>query len=175
MVLRYVADEVAVYADDIGVSSGRGRTRECWGAAHKEGIQQRQSRGLAVAGCSPVDSPSPRPPCPPCLQGEAKRLLLASLTRSLSEVLPFLERALEGSFSAAGAAVASGNRAAAQQHVAVIQAALAAATTYSEWVPVGRLKDAGLVNACGFLLNTTEFRDAACDVLRQVAGACVRC
>ena len=41
----------------------------------------------------------------------------------------------------------------------------------AEWVPVGRLKDAGLINACGFMLNTTEFRDAACDVMRQVAGA----
>lgn len=36
---------------------------------------------------------------------------------------------------------------------------------------MGRLLDAGLVNACGFMLNTTEFRDAACDVMRQVAGA----
>jgi hypothetical protein len=35
---------------------------------------------------------------------------------------------------------------------------------------VGRLKDAGLIAACGFMLNTTEFRDAACDVIRQVAG-----
>jgi hypothetical protein len=35
---------------------------------------------------------------------------------------------------------------------------------------VGRLKDAGLIAACGFMLNTTEFRDAACDVMRQVAG-----
>lgn len=41
----------------------------------------------------------------------------------------------------------------------------------AEWVPVGRLLDAGLINACGFMLNTTEFRDAACDVMRQVAGA----
>jgi hypothetical protein len=36
---------------------------------------------------------------------------------------------------------------------------------------VRRLKDAGLVAACGFMLNTTEFRDAACDVMRMVAGA----
>lgn len=65
------------------------------------------------------------------MQGEAKRLLLASLTKSLAEVLPFLERMLELNFSAAGQAVAAGNRDAAQQHVAVIQAALAAANTYS--------------------------------------------
>lgn len=65
------------------------------------------------------------------MQGEAKRLLLASLTRSLSEVLPFLERMLEANFAAAGAAVQAGNREAAQQHVLVIQAALAAANTYS--------------------------------------------
>lgn len=37
-------------------------------------------------------------------------------------------------------------------------------------MPVGRLKDAGLIAACGYMLNTTEFRDAACDVMRQVAG-----
>ncbi|KAL4423234.1 hypothetical protein ABPG77_000026 [Micractinium sp. CCAP 211/92] len=120
MVMRYVADEVTMYSDDIA--------------------------------------------------GEAKRLLLASLTRSLSKVLPFLERMLEANFAAAGAAVQAGNREAAQQHVLVIQAALAAANTYSEWVPVGRLKDAGLIAACGYMLNTTEFRDAACDVMRQVAG-----
>ena len=129
-------------------------------------------------------------------------------------MLPFLERMLELNFGAAGAAVQAGNREAAQQHVAVIQAALAAANTYAgagqrcctgllgvrrwvvglalvclcklrpnplllaarraEWVPVGRLLDAGLINACGYMLNTTEFRDAACDVMRQVAGACRR-
>jgi hypothetical protein len=40
----------------------------------------------------------------------------------------------------------------------------------AEWAPVGRLKDAGLVAACGYMLNTAEFRDAACDVMRQLAG-----
>ncbi|PRW59064.1 HASTY 1-like isoform X1 isoform B [Chlorella sorokiniana] len=120
MVMRYVADEIAMYSDDIA--------------------------------------------------GDQKRLLLAALTKSLSDVLPFLERMLELNFAAAGAAVQAGNRELAQQHVAVIQAALAAANTYAEWVPVGRLLDAGLINACGFMLNTTEFRDAACDVMRQVAG-----
>lgn len=65
------------------------------------------------------------------LQGDQKRLLLAALTKSLSEVLPFLERMLELNFSAAGAAVQAGSREAAQQHVAVIQAALAAANTYA--------------------------------------------
>ncbi|PSC73686.1 HASTY 1 [Micractinium conductrix] len=120
MVTKYVADEIAMYGDDIA--------------------------------------------------GDAKRLLLSSLNKSLSEVLPFLQHMLELNFSAAGAAVQSGIRDAASAHVAVIQAALQAANTYSEWVPVGRLKDAGLINACGFMLNTTEFRDAACDVMRQVAG-----
>ena len=71
-------------------------------------------------------------PHPPrCLQGDQKRLLLAALTKSLSEVLPFLERMLELNFAAAGAAVQGGNRELAQQHVAVIQAALAAANTYA--------------------------------------------
>ncbi|EFN51722.1 hypothetical protein CHLNCDRAFT_139890 [Chlorella variabilis] len=120
MVLRYVADEITLYSDDIA--------------------------------------------------GDAKRLLLSSLTKSLGEVLPFLERMLELNFGAAGAAAQAGNREAAQQHVLVIQAALQAANTYSEWVPVGRLKDAGLIAACGYMLSTTEFREAACDVMRQVAG-----
>ena len=35
---------------------------------------------------------------------------------------------------------------------------------------MGRLRESGLLAACGFLLNTTEFRDAACEVLRQVAA-----
>lgn len=120
MVMRYVADEITMYSDDIA--------------------------------------------------GDAKRLLLSSLTRSLGEVLPFLERMLESNFTAAGAAVQAGSRDVAQQHVLVIQAALGAANTYAEWVPVGRLKDAGLIAACGYMLNTTEFRDAACDVMRQVAA-----
>lgn len=64
-------------------------------------------------------------------QGDAKRLLLSSLTKSLGEVLPFLERMLELNFGAAGAAAQAGNREAAQQHVLVIQAALQAANTYS--------------------------------------------
>jgi hypothetical protein len=68
---------------------------------------------------------------PAALQGDAKRLLLASLTKSLAEVLPFLERMLEANFAAAGAAAAGGNREAAQQHVLVIQAALQAVNTYS--------------------------------------------
>lgn len=51
-------------------------------------------------------------------------MLLASLTKSLAVVLPFLEQALERNFAAAGAASAAGQREVAQQHVAAIQAAL---------------------------------------------------
>jgi hypothetical protein len=68
---------------------------------------------------------------PPHAQGDAKRLLLSSLTKSLAEVLPFLQRVLELNFGAAGQAAAAGQRDAAEQHVRVIQAALATANTYS--------------------------------------------
>lgn len=236
MVLRYVADEVAMYADDMAVRVGcqlagslgagvaaAGRpagSRRASAAEHPEVTLRGHRRLLPACLHAPAHLRLPPPRCPP--QGEAKRALLASLTRSLGEVLPFLERMLEANFGAAGQAVAAGNRAAAQLHVAVIQAALAAANTYSggsaggraglahqrrtsacilawlaaagnaapprascahrtahhtpaEWVPVGRLKDAGLVHACGFMLNTTEFRDAAVDVMRQVAGALLLC
>ncbi|GAB4816646.1 hypothetical protein N2152v2_003692 [Parachlorella kessleri] len=120
MVMRYVADEVTQYADDI--------------------------------------------------QAEVKRLLLAVLTKSLAQVLPFLERTLEHNFAAAGAASQAGQREVAQQHVAAVQAALGAVLTYAEWAPLMWLKQAGLIGACGFLLGTLEFRDTACEVLRLVAG-----
>jgi hypothetical protein len=45
-----------------------------------------------------------------------------------------------------------------------------AVLTYAEWAPLTWLKQAGLIGACGFLLNTLEFREAACDVLRLIAG-----
>lgn len=106
--------------------------------------------------CVPVQPPHRRlaPTHPPwrCVQGEAKRVMLASLTRSLGEVLPFLERMLELSFAAAGQAVAAGNREAAQQHVAVIQAALAAANTYS--------------GGCGCMMQAAQSCDGA-------AGPCL--
>lgn len=61
-----------------------------------------------------------------CAQAEHKRLLLAALTKSLSVVLPFLERTLEQSFSAASDASRAGQQETAQQHVAALQAALGA-------------------------------------------------
>lgn len=62
--------------------------------------------------------------CHAILQGETKRLLLQALTKSLATVLPFLEQTLERSFAAAAAASQAGQRDAAQQHVAALQAAL---------------------------------------------------
>ncbi len=82
----------------------------------------------AASQLSCVTPPAPRIRSP---QGDQKRLLLAALTKSLSEVLPFLERMLELNFAGAGTAVQAGNRELAQQHVSVIQAALAAANTYA--------------------------------------------
>ena len=100
---------------------------------------------------SPTPFPHPR-------QGDSKRLLLAALTKSLATVLPFLEQALERNFAAAQAAAGAG--ASAGAHVSTIHAALQAVRTYADWAPVGRLKDAGLVGACGYLLTMPEFREA---------------
>ena len=96
----------------------------CKGSAHSAMCVREVWRGRR--GPTPPSHAVHPPP-----QGDAKRLLLASLTKSLSEVLPFLERMLEHNFAAAGAAVQAGSRDTAQQHVLVIQAALAAANTYS--------------------------------------------
>ena len=111
-----------------------------------------------AAGASPL-----RP------QGDSKRFLLAALTKSLDQILPFLEQTMERNFAAAGAATQAGGAPAAAAHVAAIQAALQAVRTYAEWAPVGRLKDAGLVNACGYLLGTAEFREGGCEALRVLA------
>lgn len=43
-----------------------------------------------------------------------------------------------------------------------------ALSVYAEWVQLGRLNDAGLLNACGYMLHTPDFRLAACDILRKI-------
>lgn len=76
-------------------------------------------------------------------------------------MLPFLERMLELNFAAAGPAVQAGSRELAQQHVAVIQAALAAANTYAGGRAGGRAgqqaeRSAGLMQPAALLCPLAE-------------------
>jgi exportin-5 len=103
------------------------------------------------------------------LQGDSLRALMASLTKALPQALGFIERALEANFAAVQAGGGAGGGGA-REAAAAVQAALGAAASYAEWAPVGKLREAGLVAACGYLLASPDFRDAACAVLRQVAG-----
>eukprot|EP00271_Cylindrocystis_brebissonii_P001223 TRINITY_DN11542_c0_g2_i1.p1 TRINITY_DN11542_c0_g2~~TRINITY_DN11542_c0_g2_i1.p1 ORF type:complete len:1173 (-),score=281.19 TRINITY_DN11542_c0_g2_i1:59-3355(-) len=60
--------------------------------------------------------------------------------------------------------------AAAQAQAALVSSALAAVGAYTEWVPVGALLRHGIIDACAYLLQSTDFRVDACSILKQVAA-----
>uniref|UniRef100_A0A1D1ZT05 Uncharacterized protein n=1 Tax=Auxenochlorella protothecoides TaxID=3075 RepID=A0A1D1ZT05_AUXPR len=96
--------------------------------------------------------------------GEAKRLLVNALTKTLPTTLGFLQSVLEGNYSA----LAGGGGGPAAE--AAVHAALGATATMADWAPQGSLLSSGLLNACGFLLTREEFRDEALGILRHMAG-----
>ena len=53
------------------------------------------------------------------------------------------------------------------QAVATSTGALA---NFVPWAPLQPLADAGVITACTFLLNTAEFRLAACSMLRDIVS-----
>ncbi|PKA60395.1 Protein HASTY 1 [Apostasia shenzhenica] len=103
------------------------------------------------------------------LEGDRRRVLLRGLTESLSEILPLLYALLEKHF---GAALSEYNRqqfAVAKQHVAVLTATLNAANAYAEWVPLPDLAKYRLIDGCGFLLSSIEFRLHACEFFKLLS------
>ncbi|XP_010550956.1 PREDICTED: protein HASTY 1 [Tarenaya hassleriana] len=104
------------------------------------------------------------------LEGDRRRLLLRGLTQSLPEILPLLYNLLESHF---GAAMNEANRQQvdlAKQHAAAVIACLNAINAYAEWAPVPDLASYGIVNGCGFLLSSPDFRLHACEFFKLVCS-----
>ncbi|KAJ7533943.1 hypothetical protein O6H91_13G072100 [Diphasiastrum complanatum] len=104
------------------------------------------------------------------LEGERRRQLLSALTHSLSETLPFLYKLLDHYFGAAVTSVQQNQLHMARQHAAAVTAAVNALLAYAEWAPVTAMASYGLIEACGFLLSSLEFRLSACEFLKLVAS-----
>lgn len=102
------------------------------------------------------------------LEGDQLRHLITTLSSILVPVLQFVERTIENNFHLITSA--GKPRAEVGPNIAAVNAALGAAEVYSEWAPVGTLRESGLVNACGYLLRDTEFRIPACQVLLKLAN-----
>jgi exportin-5 len=102
------------------------------------------------------------------LAGDQLRQLITTLSSILGPVLQFVERTIETNFVLITPEKPKSEVA---PHIAAVHAALGVAEVYSEWAPVGTLRDSGIVNACGFLLrNNHEFKIPACQVLLKLAG-----
>ncbi len=71
---------------------------------------------------------------------------------------------------AMSAAQAGGGEAAARPHAAVVNSALGTLSSFVDWAPLSHLNDGQVVEACAFFLNTSDFRQAAIDVLKQVGN-----
>ncbi|KAL4186249.1 hypothetical protein AMTRI_Chr09g13250 [Amborella trichopoda] len=103
------------------------------------------------------------------LEADRRRLLLRGLSQSLSDILPLLYSLLEKHFGAAVSEVQRGQLDVARMHAAAVTAALNAVNAYAEWAPVCDLAKSGLINACGFLLSSVEFRLHACEFFKIVS------
>ncbi|KAG2244157.1 hypothetical protein Bca52824_094015 [Brassica carinata] len=104
------------------------------------------------------------------LEGDRRRLLLRGLTQSLPEILPLLYNLLERHF---GAAMDNASRLqvdSAKQHAAVVIACLNAINAYAEWAPVLDLSRYGIINGCGALLSSSDFRLHACEFFKLVCS-----
>lgn len=93
------------------------------------------------------------------VQGDVRRVLLSCLLSTAPPTLAFLQQIIEQNVTVDSPG-----------SFAVVQAALAAAAAYAEWVPVRRLIEPGLMRTIGTLLNNGRHREAACDVFHQFAG-----
>ncbi|XP_024536193.1 protein HASTY 1, partial [Selaginella moellendorffii] len=102
------------------------------------------------------------------LETTRRRQLLSELTESLPQLFPFFYKLLEKHFGAGMEAMHLQQMELAKQHAAVVTAALQAVLVYAEWSPVTNFSSYGLVEACGFLINSPEFRLAACEILKQL-------
>ncbi|KAI4301872.1 hypothetical protein L6164_035110 [Bauhinia variegata] len=103
------------------------------------------------------------------LEGDRRRLLLRGLTQSLPEILPLLYTLLERHFGAALNEASRQQKDIAKQHAATVTAALNAVNAYAEWAPLPDLAKYGIINGCGFLLSTSDFRLHACEFFKLVS------
>ncbi|KAF2532761.1 hypothetical protein F2Q70_00032254 [Brassica cretica] len=104
------------------------------------------------------------------LEGDRRRLLLRGLTQSLPEILPLLYNLLERHFGAAMNEASRQQVDLAKQHAAVVIACLNAINAYAEWAPVLDLSRYGIINGCGALLSSPDFRLHACDFFKLVCS-----
>uniref|UniRef100_M4D0H8 Uncharacterized protein n=1 Tax=Brassica campestris TaxID=3711 RepID=M4D0H8_BRACM len=104
------------------------------------------------------------------LEGDRRRLLLRGLTQSLPEILPLLYNLLERHFGAAMNEASRQQVDLAKQHGAVVIASLNAINAYAEWAPVLDLSRYGIINGCGALLSSPDFRLHACDFFKLVCS-----
>ncbi|XP_010456756.1 PREDICTED: protein HASTY 1-like [Camelina sativa] len=104
------------------------------------------------------------------LEGDRRRLLLRGLTQSLPEILPLLYNLLERHFGAAMSEASRQQVDLAKQHAAVVIACLNAINAYAEWAPVLDLSRYGIINGCGVLLSSHDFRLHACEFFKLVCS-----
>ena len=100
--------------------------------------------------------------------GDQLRQLITTLSSILIPVLQFVEKTIESNFHLITSA--GKPRAEVGPNIAAVNAALGTAEVYSEWAPVGTLRESGLVNACGVLLRDNDFKIPACQVLLKLVG-----
>ncbi|XP_074320869.1 protein HASTY 1 [Silene latifolia] len=104
------------------------------------------------------------------LEGERRRLLLRGLTDSLPEILPLLFTLLERHYGAAVNEAQRQQMDIAKQHVATVTATLNAINAYAEWAPLPDLTKYNIINGCGYLLSSPDFRLHACEFFKLVAA-----
>lgn len=104
------------------------------------------------------------------LEGDRRRQLLHSLTQALPQIFPLFYKMLELHFGEAVNLLQQNQLEVAKQHAAVVNATLSALLAYVEWAPVDKIAENGLIEACGFLLNATEFRLRSGEIMKQIAS-----
>ncbi|MQM03444.1 hypothetical protein Taro_036230, partial [Colocasia esculenta] len=102
------------------------------------------------------------------LEGDRRRVLLRGLTQSLPQILPLLYTLLERHFMGAFSEASRQQFDAAKQHATAVTAALNAVNAYAEWAPVPDLAKYKLIDGCGFLLSSVDFRLHACEFFKFV-------
>ncbi|KAL9248055.1 hypothetical protein vseg_021418 [Gypsophila vaccaria] len=104
------------------------------------------------------------------LEGERRRMLLRGLTESLPEILPLLFTLLERHYGTAVTEAQRQQMDIAKQHVATVTASLNAINAYAEWAPLTDLAKYNIINGCGYLLSSPDFRLHACEFFKLVAA-----
>ncbi|KAK3418467.1 hypothetical protein EUGRSUZ_H04418 [Eucalyptus grandis] len=103
------------------------------------------------------------------LEGDRRRMLLRGLTQSLPDILPLLYTLLEKHFGTALNEAGRQQFEIAKQHAATVIATLNAINAYAEWAPVSDLAKSGIINGCGILLSSPDFRLHACEFFKLVS------